>query len=878
MNKKIWVYGVLLILLITTVLPGIYSEDPPGWTEDARLTSINDYSSLKPRISVDSQNNMHIVYNDYRHGPPELYYMKLDEQGNVIVDEKGITAADTMSSNLGDIACDSQDNIHVVWSDVRDTGPISNLEIYYKKLDSIGNTVVDDTRVTVAPYYSVYPTIAVDSSDNLHITWCEEMEFGSIFQEEIFYTKLDNDGNTIVDDTAITESDGEESLFPDIAIDSNDNVHLMWIDDRNETGTQQNQDYWYSKLDNSGDTIVDDTMIFFKGEHFRPSISIDSNDLLHVICGSFQGWKGNTYRQIYRVLLDNNGNILNPEIRLTNDEGNASHPRSIFDSQENLHIVWEDERHQNTEIYYMKLNLNGNILIDELRLTSNLSKSQTPQIALDYTDTINVVWADGRDYIDGDRVELYHKQANAPSVNNPPTVGINSPLEGETVSGEIIIKGWAADFDGTVERVDVKIDSGLWTHIYESSSWNISWNTTSETEGAHTIYARSYDGFDYSQESVVNVIVNNTHPPEIPNKPPTVSITPIQKKEVSGTILIEGTATDSDGTVEKVQVRFDSGKWRTASGTNRWSYSWDTESVEDGEHTIYARAEDNLGNVSLTDSILIIVNNTENTKPFVNIVYPTGGKVSGLVIILGTASDVDGDETITSVSVNIHGEWIQSEGTSSWSYIWDTTEEDEGEIEISARAFDGSLYSDIKSVTVTVDNPYAPTLTMFSDIPSKVSGTLNLQGTSSDSDGEIEKIEIQIDSGEWILITTSNDWSYDLETEDLSNGIHTVTIRAIDDEGESDILIFTISVENKEDEISWEGISILILLLIVFIILVAVIRRARSKKSDTMQHSQNQFPQNQHQALKCPQCRNVFRADLSRAQVQCPSCGYSTGS
>jgi hypothetical protein len=876
MKRKLWAFGILVLVLYSSLAVNVMSEDPPGWSDDTRLTSINDFSSLKPRIAIDSQDNMHIVYNDYRHGPPELYYMKLDSLGNVLVDEKGVTLPDTDTSNLGDIVCDSQDNIHVVWSDTRNSGqPVSNLEIYYKKLDNMGDTVVDDTRITVMPYYSVYPAIAVDSSDNLHIAWCEEMEFGSIWQEEILYTKLDNNGNTLVEDVALTESDGEESLFPDIAVDSAGNVHIMWIDDRNVTGTQQNQDYWYTKLDNDGNTVVDDTYIFFKGEHFRPSISIDSNDLLHLICGSFQGWKGNTYRQIYRVLLDNDGNIVDPEARLTNDDANASHPRSFFDSSEDLHLVWEDERHNNTEIYYMKLDIGGNIIVDELRLTDNISKSLTPQLALDSQDSINVVWADGRAYMDGDKVELYHKM-RIDDTNDPPEVGITSPTPGETVSGEITISGWASDPDGSVERVEIKVFSDSWKSTQGTESWSYSWDTRSMENGHYMISVRSYDGMDYSIIRSINVEVNNTETPPPSNQPPTVSINPIYQAEVSGEVYLYGTASDPDGTVDRVQVRIDSGGWRTADNTGSWSFLWNTTGVSDGLHIIYARAIDNENEESTHDSITVTVNNTVNTAPSVNIISPVEGEtVSGFVFITGSASDVDGQETLSSVQVRIQGEWYDVGETSSWSFIWDTLEMEDGEYEIAAQAFDGTLYSEIESVLVTVDNPHPPELTLLSDVPEKVSGTLELRGTSSDEDGDIERIEILIDSGEWTLITSSKDWSYELDTRELKNGAHTVTIRAVDDEGEMDLLIISIIVENEEDELSFEMIFLMIgiIIAIIAILIVAIAGRKKSKKAISHQPMIGGEPH--FQILKCPMCSNVFQADPSHA-VHCPNCGYSS--
>jgi ribosomal protein L32 len=567
--------------------------------------------------------------------------------------------------------------------------------------------------------------------------------------------------------------------------------------------------------------------------------------------------------------LDNNGFPIVEEKRITNDDGNATYQVIEIDPLNNIYIVWEDERHDNSEIYYMRVDENGDTLDDELRLTNNMSRSHRPQIVMNHEYKLNVVWADARDYVDTGASELYYKRTLEPAINFPPTIEITYPYLGQTVKGEIEIEGFASDSDGTVEFVQIKIDSGLWETASGTTDFIFPWDTTSESDGPHTIHARSFDGFDFSQEDNIYVIVNNTEPPPQPNEPPTILITPLQQDEVSGTITIQGTASDSDGSVEKVHIKLDSGGWRAASGTNSWSYSWDTTVEGDGEHEIYARAEDDDGDHSTLDSISVFVNNTENTAPSVNIIFPEGGTVSGFVSIIGTASDVDGDGTISEVQVNFKGTWETAEGTVSWAYIWDTTEDDEGTYEISARAFDGLLYSEIDSVSVTVDNPYAPTITMFTGIPDTVSGTFTIRGTSSDSDGEIKKIEIQIDSGDWILVTTSNEWEYDIKTEDLTNDIHTIAVRAVDDEGDSDLLIFTIIVKNEEEEIPWMSILILIFLMIIFLILATARRRSKSKKSSQSLEAFNL------QTLKCPQCTNVFEVDATLPHIACPNCGYS---
>lgn len=817
MCTKVRVLAIILLFLFSitmVMIPTFADETPSDWTDDRRLTQINDYTSTRPRITTDSENNLHIAYTDYRHGPPEIYYMKLDEQGNIVIDEKLITVLDAATSYHVDVACDSNDDVHIIWSDIRDTGPVSNIELYYEKLDNMGNTIVDEMRITHAPHYSLYPSITVDPSDNLHIVWSEEVNVMSVLQEEIYYTKLDNNGNTLVDDLALTGQDGEESLFPDCEADSAGNIHVVWLDDRNETGSTKCQDVYYTKLDNFGNTIIDDTKTFVRADHFRPNIVMDSNDLIHLTCGSMPNWKGNIHKQVYYMKLDNDGDPIVDEKRLTSDEENASHPALHLDSEENIHIVWEDERYENTEIYYLKVDNFGNALFDEQRLTDEPAKSQFPEIEMDNNDSAKVVWADGRDY-DIDMVEIYYKRSLDAIINNPPTVTITSPFENQTVSDSVIIHGTANDADGPIQHVEVKIDLGNWIAAFGTNTWNYEWNSNNVSNGVHKIYARSFDGISYSEEYLVNVTVDN----DVVNNPPIVTIShPDDNDIVSGTVSVSGTASDPDGNLEKVEVSIDNKGWITAAGTTSWAYSWDTTKENDGKHVIHVRAMDDANEYSSTKSISVTVDNSKNSPPTLIITSPTEDTVSEEVEIRGTATDPDGDGTLTLVEVKVNGDWIQAYGTIDWIYDWDTTDLDDGYYIISARAFDGIDYSVIKSQSVYVDNPHAPTLVITSGVPEKASGTILIFGTASDVDGAVVKIEVQIDSGEWKELQGTSDWTYMLDTTELENGEHTIRIIATDDEGEFYMETLTFEVENPEEFSLW-----ILLLIIMIVTLLGII-------------------------------------------------------
>ena len=101
----------------------------------------------------------------------------------------------------------------------------------------------------------------------------------------------------------------------------------------------------------------------------------------------------------------------------------------------------------------------------------------------------------------------------SPEPNKIPTVTIDSPKNNTKVSNTITISGTALDTDGNVSNVELKTDENSWFNISivsaNSLTWNYSWNTKDVENGMHTIYARAFDGMNYSEIVSVNINVYN---------------------------------------------------------------------------------------------------------------------------------------------------------------------------------------------------------------------------------------------------------------------------------------------------------------------------------------------------------------------------------
>jgi len=121
-------------------------------------------------------------------------------------------------------------------------------------------------------------------------------------------------------------------------------------------------------------------------------------------------------------------------------------------------------------------------------------------------------------------LSIYKLEIIEEEPDDPPTVDITSPNEGDTVSGSVNIIGTASD-DNSVVLVEYKIDSGSWSSVIGTNSWSVNWDSNSVNDGPHIIKARSKD--DNNANSAicsVNIIVDNSNgeennPPNKPSKP-----------------------------------------------------------------------------------------------------------------------------------------------------------------------------------------------------------------------------------------------------------------------------------------------------------------------------------------------------------------------
>jgi len=188
---------------------------------------------------------------------------------------------------------------------------------------------------------------------------------------------------------------------------------------------------------------------------------------------------------------------------------------------------------------------------------------------------------------------------NVQKDTTPPTVSIASPASGSTVSGTVNVSANATDNVG-VTKVEFYVNGALQS-TDTSSPYNFSWNTASLVNSSYTLTMKAYDAAGNVGQASSTVNVQNV---QNDTTPPTVSITsPASGSTVTGKVVVSVNATDNVR-VAKVELYLD-GKLQATDTSAPYTFSWNTNPVAKGTHTLIAKAYDAAGNVANSSSIVV---------------------------------------------------------------------------------------------------------------------------------------------------------------------------------------------------------------------------------------------------------------------------------
>jgi hypothetical protein len=392
--KTILLYSAFICFLLTA--PPVQAQ----WESDVRLTdnSAESYVSRGNAWSIAADaNTIHAVWWDNRDGNYEIYTKRSTDGGTVWGADTRLTNNSAVSGSSSIRA--SGGIVHVVFNDNR-TGM---WPLYYKRSTDNGVSWSQDRVLT--PSGNIGPTTIAVEGQVVQVAWSD----ARAGNDEIYSMHSTDAGVTWSADTRLTNNSAL-SEYPSIAV-TGSQVHVVWWDTRDG-----NSEIYYKRSTDGGATWKPDTRLTNNSANSGSCSVGATGDVVHVVWDDDRDGNQEVY---YKRSTDGGANWTD-DIRLTNDQASQSTPNIVV-SGSNVHVVWNDYRNGNFEIYY-KVSTDGGVTWSEdTQLTNFPGTSWSPSIALSGTG-LHVVWMDDRD----GNSEVYYKRN--PTGN--PTTGIAERGEG----------------------------------------------------------------------------------------------------------------------------------------------------------------------------------------------------------------------------------------------------------------------------------------------------------------------------------------------------------------------------------------------------------------------------------------------------------------
>lgn len=237
-----------------------------------------------PSIAIDSNNLVHIVYaNQTGATTYKLYYRTYNHTTNVTTAEVQISDSITWIIGTCSVAIDSSNNIHVAWSQTRTSGKLQDVRYRKNTAGSWGTVVNLSTEGSALTKNQLYPTLIIDTSNNLYVYWSGEK--AALGTEQIRVKKYWNGNSTWSKRINVTATTNR-NLDLSACVNSTGKVFIAY---EARDALAAGKSWIYFKNSSNGLSFgTASNLSYTKGavKESTPSVACDNSSKVHVVwCG-----------------------------------------------------------------------------------------------------------------------------------------------------------------------------------------------------------------------------------------------------------------------------------------------------------------------------------------------------------------------------------------------------------------------------------------------------------------------------------------------------------------------------------------------------------------------------------------------------------------
>jgi len=399
-------------------IPSVYnnhgSQGPAWWGDDIRLTYYDTTDALCPSVaSKDSY--LHIAWMHWGPGlTARVFYKRSCDLGRTWDEDVQISnAPEEVNQGSPDMTL-STSCLHAVWGYT--WKPIwEQGHIYYRRSTDNGETWEDVYFLSSYDQQSK-PSIAV-LGDTVYVVFTRTIDRQEIY--ELHFRKSYDEGATWTEDCVIT--DYGPSLIRGTLCANEEGLHYVFNhkDNFDEPGNPyRSQEVFYIHSPDWGTTWTDPAIVSHRDSiHSQwPSMCLDDEGAIHVTWFDYKTSPYSETGDIFYTNSTDNGQTWS-EIQVLTDAHSARFS-NIIASGDHLYLVWEDWRdgYDQGEIYFRHSPDRGESWDPEERLTYASNDSYTPVIT-EKACTLYVVWEDSRHDPTNVASELYFKRGGFETIS-----------------------------------------------------------------------------------------------------------------------------------------------------------------------------------------------------------------------------------------------------------------------------------------------------------------------------------------------------------------------------------------------------------------------------------------------------------------------------
>lgn len=264
-----------------------------GVTVSTNATEHSTAFSSQRKIVRDAEGDLFVSYLRLMNNFSQVFLSRSDDDGRTWKDIGQVSVGEYQSARVS-IAIDTSNRVHIFWTKFIGDGQEYG-QIFYRTYSTSGWS--DEEQLTSGEAYSGYPSACIDSRGRIHLVW---YGFDGITYQ-VYYKSFD--GSHWSDPIKLSQG-FPDSVNPTVAVDSSDNIHVAWF-------KSNGRNYQINYIDWTGTWNKQIVLSRALTDAFNPTMAIDPNGRIYIVWDEGTG----PITQIYYSVFD--GSAWSQEASLT---------------------------------------------------------------------------------------------------------------------------------------------------------------------------------------------------------------------------------------------------------------------------------------------------------------------------------------------------------------------------------------------------------------------------------------------------------------------------------------------------------------------------------------------------------------------------------